>query len=64
MFLRDRASYAVAMKLLIGLWVVAMIPVVVFLVGFARWAWRFWHDEEELQPGGSIGRQLFSRDKR
>ena len=51
------------MKLLIGLWVVAMIPVVVFLIGFARWAWRFWHDEEELQPGGSIGRQLFGRDK-
>ena len=35
----------------------------VFLVGLGRWLWRLWHDEEELQPGGSIGRQLFSRDK-
>ena len=61
--LRGRPRYALAVELLIGLWVVVMIPVVVFLVGFARWARRFWHDEEELQPGGSIGRQLFGRDK-
>lgn len=51
------------MELLIGLWLVATIPVGVFLIGLARRAWRFWHDEEELQPGGSIGRQLLSRDK-
>ena len=52
------------MELLIGLWVIAMIPVVVFLIGFARWAWRFWHDEEELRSRAArFGRQLFGRDK-
>ncbi len=41
--------------------VVAMLLVAV--VGMARLAWRTFHDNEEMVPGGSLGRQFLGRRK-
>lgn len=49
------------------------LAVLVFVVlGFGRLAWRIWRDNEEMEPGGSMGDQMLGaaeedgavRDKR
>lgn len=32
------------------------------LLGLVRFGWRIWRGNEEMQPGGSLGRQLGKRD--
>jgi hypothetical protein len=32
------------------------------LLGLARFGWRIWRGNEEMQPGGSMGRQLGKRE--
>jgi hypothetical protein len=41
--------------------VVAMLLVAV--VGTARFAWRIFHDNEEMVPGGSLSRQFLGRTR-
>ncbi len=44
-----------------------MIVVAVLLVavaGMARMAWRIFHDNEEMEPGGSMGDQMLAARKR
>lgn len=33
------------------------------LIGFAVMAWRMLYRNEEMEPGGSMGRQIFERDR-
>lgn len=33
------------------------------VAGTARMAWRIFHDNEEMVPGGSLGRQFLGRRK-
>jgi hypothetical protein len=40
-----------------ALWVLAVLAA----VGYT--AWRFLHGNEQLEPGGSFGRQLFGRNR-
>jgi uncharacterized membrane protein len=49
----DRVTF-----LLIGLLVLVLLP----LVGVGRFVWRVWHGNEEMESGGSYGRQLSRRD--
>ena len=35
----------------------------VTVVSLARMAWRTFHDNEEMVPGGSLSRQFFGRTK-
>ena len=44
--------------------VIAAASLLLILLGVARVAWRFLHDNEEPQAGGSMGHQLFGRKKR
>ena len=46
--------------------VVSVVAVAMFLVavaGTARMAWRTFHNNEEMVPGGSLGRQFLGRTK-
>ncbi|MBA3476752.1 MAG: hypothetical protein H0T10_08390 [Actinobacteria bacterium] len=44
--------------------VIAAASLLLIVLGVARVAWRFLHDNEEPQAGGSMGRQLFGRTKK
>ena len=41
--------------------VIAAASLLLIVLGVARVAWRFLHDNEEPQAGGSMGYQLFGR---
>jgi len=43
--------------------VIATAMLVVGVVGTARFAWRIFHDNEEMVPGGSLSRQFLGRRK-
>jgi hypothetical protein len=43
--------------------VVVGVLLVLMLAGAARMLWRVYRGEEELESGGSLGRQLFGRHK-
>jgi hypothetical protein len=43
---------------------VAAVWVLAAVVAMGYTAWRFFHGNEELEPGGSLGRQLFGRTRR
>jgi hypothetical protein len=47
--------------LIIG--IVAAVFLLVAALGLGRMAWRLWRGDEELEPGGSMGRQMFGRSK-
>ena len=47
------------MLLLLLLVVLVLLP----LLGLARMAWRIFVRDEEMQPGGSFGRQFLGRTK-
>ena len=38
--------------------VVSIAVLVVVLVGLGRMGWRIWHDNEPMEPGGSMGDQM------
>jgi len=40
-----------------------LVAVVVAVVGIVRMAWRTFHDNEEMVPGGSWGKQMFAARK-
>ena len=46
-------------KILLG---ASLIIPLLALVGFVRMAWRVWYGNEEMQSGGSYGRQITRRD--
>ena len=46
-------------KILLG---ASLIIPLLALVGLVRIAWRVWYGNEEMQPGGSYGRQITRRD--
>ncbi len=43
--------------------VIAGAMLLVAVVGTARFAWRIFHDNEEMVPGGSLSRQFLGRTK-
>ncbi|HEU0337106.1 MAG TPA: hypothetical protein VFR43_11160 [Gaiellaceae bacterium] len=43
--------------------VVVGVLLVLMLAGAARMLWRLYRGEEEMESGGSLGRQLFGRHK-
>lgn len=43
--------------------VIAGAVLLVAVVGTARFAWRIFHDNEEMVPGGSLSRQFLGRTK-
>jgi hypothetical protein len=46
------------------LWLVVVVVLVLFpVIGMGRMAWRIWCQNEEMEPGGSYGRQFFGRSK-
>ena len=38
--------------------IVTIALLVVVLVGMGRMGWRIWHDNEPMEPGGSMGDQM------
>lgn len=50
-------SCHVDLSLILAVVAAVWLLAVAFAVG--RMAWRFFHGNEEPQPGGSLGRQLF-----
>jgi hypothetical protein len=52
----------------VDVWLIVLIALLAFfilmpLVGIGRMAWRIFRHDEEPQPGGSLGRQMFGRRK-
>jgi hypothetical protein len=43
--------------------VVGLVVVAAVAVGIGRMIWRIVRSNEEMQPGGSMGRQMFGRSK-
>ena len=43
--------------------VIAAAMLLVMVVGMARMAWRTFHDNEEMVPGGSMGDQMLAGRK-
>ena len=41
--------------------IVIAAVLLVGLLGLARFGWRIWRGNEQMQPGGSLGRQLGKR---
>jgi hypothetical protein len=44
--------------------VIAAVFLALGLVGFGVMAWRIFYRNEEMESGGSLGRQVFERDRR
>ncbi len=44
--------------------IVAALWLLAVLVAMGVLAWRTFHDNEEMEPGGSMGRQTFGRYKK
>jgi hypothetical protein len=44
--------------------VVGLAVLALMLAGAARLLWRVYRGDEEMEAGGSLGRQLFGRHKR
>lgn len=40
--------------------VVGIAGLVVVVVGMGRMGWRIWHDNEEMEAGGSMSHQMFA----
>jgi len=41
--------------------VIVIAAVLLVGLGLARFGWRIWRGNEQMQPGGSLGRQLGKR---
>jgi hypothetical protein len=56
----DLGGYAARIDLLLilGLFILFSLPAI---IGLTLMAWRIWRHNEEMVPGGSLGRQLFGR---
>jgi hypothetical protein len=42
---------------------IAVAGLVLAVLGMGRMAWRLWRDNEEPEPGGSLGRQMLGRTR-
>jgi hypothetical protein len=54
--------WAVDLSMIFWLAVLAVLVLVPMLV-MGRMAWRIWRHNDEMEPGGSLGRQYLSRSK-
>jgi hypothetical protein len=44
--------------------VIGLLVILLSVLALGRMAWRLWRGEEEMQAGGSLGRQLLGRKPR
>lgn len=42
---------------------IVVLVLVLVVIGMVRMGWRIWHDNEQMEPGGSMGDQMLASTK-